>query len=222
MKKRNFDCVRGDQGAIEFNFTGAKMMAVGRIILASASPRRSELLRSLGVEFEAIPSRAEELHDEWVDVRKLCELNAERKALEVAERFPEAIVLGADTLVALGSRLYGKPADLAAAKRMLGELSGRTHEVITGLCLVNPASGKRAVFHDLTRVTFKQLTEAMIESYVSSVEVLDKAGAYGIQERGEMLVEKIDGSFSNVVGLPVERLSQEFSRWEIPHRLELT
>ena len=190
------------------------------IILASASPRRSELLKSLGVEFEVIPSKAEELHDEALDARKLCELNAERKALEVAERFPDAVVLGADTLVTLNSKLYGKPADLEMAKRTLRELSGRTHEVITGLCLMHQLSGKFSIFHDVTRVTFKKLTESVIEKYVSTVEVLDKAGAYGIQERGEMLVEQIEGSFSNVVGLPLERLSKEFSRWKIPHELK--
>ena len=192
--------------------------AIGKIILASSSPRRSELLSSLGLEFEVVPSKAEELHDESLDVRKLCELNAERKALEVAQRFPQAVVLGADTLVALGSKLYGKPASIEAAKTMLRELSGRTHEVVTGLCLVNFAAGTRSTLHDVTQVTFKQLPESVIENYVSSVAVLDKAGAYGIQERGEMLVEKIEGSFSNVVGLPVERLSQELIRWNIPTR----
>ena len=191
-----------------------------RIILASASPRRSELLRSLGVQFEVIPSTAEELHDEALDARKLCELNAERKALEVAERFPDAVVLGADTLVTFGGKLYGKPPDRAIAKKMLRELSGRTHEVITGLCLLHRGARKGSNFHDVTRVSFKELTEGVIESYVSSVQVLDKAGAYGIQERGEMLVEKIEGSFSNVVGLPLERLSEEFSRWKIPHELK--
>jgi septum formation protein len=194
---------------------------MGVIILASASPRRSELLSSLGLQFEVIPSQAEELHDESLDVRRLCELNAERKALEVAHRFPQAVVLGADTLVALGSKLYGKPANMEAAKTMLRELSGRTHEVITGLCLVNLAAGTRSTFHEVTQVTFKQLPESVIESYVSTVPVLDKAGGYGIQERGAMLVEKIEGSFRNVVGLPVERLSQELIRWNIPHRLEL-
>ena len=193
---------------------------MGKFILASASPRRSDLLRSLGVEFEVIRSEAVELHDESLNARKLCELNAQRKALEVAERFREAVVLGADTLVTLGSKLYGKPSDLAMAKAMLRALSGRTHEVITGLCLVRHDLREQSVFHDVTRVTFKSLTEAVIESYVSSVSVLDKAGAYGIQERGEMLVERIDGSYSNVVGLPLERLSAELLHWKIPHRLQ--
>ena len=195
---------------------------MSKFILASSSPRRLELLRSLGLEFEVIASKTEELHDESVDRRRLCELNAERKALEVSERFPDAVVLGADTLVTVDTKLYGKPADLEMAKSTLRELSGRTHEVVTGLCLVNFAAGTRSTLHDVTQVTFKQLPESVIENYVSSVAVLDKAGAYGIQERGEMLVEKIEGSFSNVVGLPVERLSQELFRWNIPHRLELT
>src|SRR5688572_14967249 len=193
---------------------------MSKFILASSSPRRLELLRSLGLEFEVIASKTEELHDESVDRRRLCELNAERKALEVSERFPAAVVLGADTLVTVDTKLYGKPADLEMAKRTLRELSGRTHEVITGLCLMHLASGKASIFHDVTRVTFKELTERVIESYVSNVQVLDKAGAYGIQERGEMLVEKIEGSYSNVVGLPLERLSQELTLWKIPHELK--
>jgi septum formation protein len=191
-------------------------------ILASGSPRRSELLRSLGVRFEVIPSKAEELHDASIGVGKLCELNAERKATEVAERYREATVLGADTLVTLNGKLFGKPADISMAQAMLRELSGRTHDVITGVCLVHRAAGMCSVFHEVTRVTFKRLSDSVVETYVSTVPILDKAGAYGIQERGEMLVEKVDGSYSNVVGLPVERLSLELSRWNIPHRSEST
>src|SRR5688500_4402906 len=119
---------------------------MSKFILASASPRRSELLRSLGVEFEVVPSKADELHDGSVEVWRLCELNAERKAVEVAARFPDAVVLGADTLVTLDGKLYGKPADLTMAKTMLRELSARTHEVITGLCFIHRASKKASIF----------------------------------------------------------------------------
>ncbi|MGZ8921112.1 MAG: Maf family protein [Limisphaerales bacterium] len=188
-----------------------------RLILASASPRRSELLRSLEVAFEVVSSSAEELHDAKLSAPEICETNAQLKAEQVAALHPEEVVLGADTLVTVESRIYGKPPDLDAAKKMLRELSGRTHEVVTGVCLVQKSSGKRSVFHEVTRVTFKTLTEETVAAYVTAVAVLDKAGAYGIQEKGEMLVERIDGSWSNVVGLPLERLAVELSRWSIPY-----
>ena len=186
-----------------------------RIILASASPRRSDLLRGMGVRFEVLASQAEELHDETLRASELCEINARRKAEDVAAAHPAAVVLGADTLVARGTRVYGKPANLEQAKTMLRELSAHTHDVVTGICLLERGTGKISVFHDLTRVTFKRLTEEVIADYVAAVNVLDKAGAYGIQERGEMLVERISGSFNNVVGLPTERLAQEFKLWGI-------
>src|SRR4051812_16120751 len=109
---------------------------MSRIILASASPRRSELLRGMGVAFEVIPSKADELHDERLSAVELCEVNAQRKAAEVAAQAPDAIVLGADTLVTLAPRVLGKPRDILMAKKFLRELSGRTHQVITGVCLM--------------------------------------------------------------------------------------
>ena len=188
-----------------------------RIILASASPRRSELLSGMGVQFDIIASKAEELHDETLRAAELCEINARRKAEEVAEEFPAALVIGADTLVSLGSRIFGKPRYLAEAKEMLRQLSGKTHEVVTGVCCIANKEERVSVFHDLTHVTFRDLTDDRIAEYVRIVQVLDKAGAYGIQERGELIVERIAGSFSNVMGLPVERLAQEFTTRGIPH-----
>ena len=185
------------------------------LILASSSPRRLELLRSMGVAFEVMASRAEELHDESVPAAQLCEINAQRKAAEVAARREAGIILGADTLVTLNGRIFGKPHDLTKAKVMLRALSGQSHEVVTGLCLIDRESGRRSLFHDTTRVTFKALTDDVIENYIASVPVLDKAGSYGIQERGELLVQGMSGSFSNVVGLPLERLAKEFDAWGI-------
>jgi septum formation protein len=101
---------------------------------------------------------------------------------------------------------------------MLRELSGETHDVVTGICMVHLESSRHSLFHDVTRVKFKNLAEERIEEYVNSVKVLDKAGSYGIQERGEMLVETIEGSFSNVVGLPVERLGMELAAWGVPYK----
>ncbi len=132
--------------------------------------------------------------------------NACRKAIAVSEAHRDATVIGADTVVALADRLFGKPADETDAARMLGELSGRTHEVTTGVCVMCRSTGELTVLADTTRVTFRPLTAEIICDYLDRVHVLDKAGAYAIQEYGEQLVEHLDGSFTNVVGLPVERL----------------
>lgn len=188
---------------------------IDRLILASASPRRVDLLRSMGVEFDVVPSSADELHDESFAPDVLCELNAERKATDVEKLYPGRIVLGADTLVALEGKLLGKPRDLAEASEMLRELSGKTHRVITGVCLCGP--DRKATFSEVTEVSFRRLGAEVIRAYLAEVNVLDKAGAYGIQERGEMIVESISGSFSNVVGLPQERVAREFDDWGIPY-----
>lgn len=185
------------------------------LILASASPRRVDLLRSMGVAFEVVPSRADELHDLSIAPARLCEMNAERKADEVAHRYTGQIVLGADTLVILDGKAMGKPRDISHAKEMLVALGGKTHQVITGVCLCS--ANRKSVFSEWTEVRFKPLIPVVIEEYVSRVHVLDKAGAYGIQEQGEMIVDGIAGSFSNVVGLPLERLAREFDAWGIPY-----
>jgi septum formation protein len=177
------------------------------IILASASPRRAELLRGMGVvTFEIVASAVEEVKAGPLLPPEVAITNACRKALSVADAHLDATVIGADTVVAMGSRLLGKPADKHEAELMLGELSGKTHEVTTGVCLVRRSTGDLAVFAETTRVTFHRLTARRIRDYIDRVPVLDKAGAYAIQERGDALVRKISGSFSNVVGLPVERL----------------
>jgi septum formation protein len=188
-----------------------------RLILASASPRRVDLLRSLEVEFDVIPSRAEELHDDTISAVKLCELNALRKAEEVARNHPGRIVLGADTLVTMDNALFGKPADSGEAFAILSRLSGKTHRVITGVALLHNAANRREVFTDETLVTFKPLDEATIRTYLEAVPVLDKAGAYGIQDHGEMLVERVSGSLSNVIGLPLEKVSETLRRWGVLH-----
>lgn len=183
------------------------------LILASASPRRSELLRQLGVNFTVVPSNATEIHDDQLTAREISQLNAYRKARAVAKKFPDALVLGADTLVYLGTTLFGKPADLEEAYRMLEQLSGQTHEVVTAICLLHLRTHRQRVFFDSTKVTFRRLDETQIRRYLSQVDTLDKAGAYGIQEHGDLIVEKISGSYTNVVGLPVERLRGELEAW---------
>jgi septum formation protein len=188
-------------------------MGLPPLILASASPRRAELLRGLGLDFAVITSAAVEAHQEDFTARELCLLNAYRKARAVAKLHPQALVLGADTLVYLGTTLYGKPADMAEAHRMLRELAGHTHQVVTGVCLLHLGKHRCRLFAEATQVTFKALLAAQIEAYLAAIEPLDKAGAYAIQNRGTEIVEHVNGSFSNVVGLPVERVKHELARW---------
>ncbi len=187
------------------------------LILASASPRRLELLRSLTPEFTVVTADGvEEAHETGLAPAALTGHNARLKAEAVASRHPGCLVLGADTLVYLDGEPLGKPADLAEAAAMLRRLSGRTHTVCTGVCLAGPGAGELDCFHALTLVTFRPLTEAAIADYLNRVPVLDKAGAYAAQEWGELIIDRMEGSWSNVVGLPLEALEQHLSRWGRP------
>jgi septum formation protein len=176
-----------------------------KVILASASPRRQELLREAGLDFEVVVSPAEEIHDASIPLAELCEQNAELKAAAVAREHPDAAVIGADTLVWIDGEPLGKPRDMGEARAMLRKLSGRAHTVCTGVCIVFPGGGASS-FHDLTEVRFRVLDEEAIDVYFSKANPLDKAGAYGIQESGELIVEDIDGNFDNVMGLPVDKV----------------
>jgi len=186
------------------------------LILASASPRRSELLRQLFAEFQIVPGAAREIHDDQLTAWEMAQVNAYRKARAVAKRFPDALVLAADTLVYLDreGKLFGKPADLEHAFTMLKQLAGRTHAVITGVCLLRLREHRQRVFAEWTDVKFHPLTAKQIKDYLELVNPLDKAGAYAIQEHGERVVAEIAGSYSNVVGLPVEKLREELSAWQ--------
>jgi septum formation protein len=183
------------------------------LILASASPRRVELLRQVGVEFKVVPGDVAEIHQEQMTARELSQVNAYRKARAVAKRFPDALVLAADTLVHLEAALFGKPATLEEAYQMLERLQGRTHHVVTGTCLLHLRKHRQAVFAESTAVTFRPLDAVKIRRYLNRVNPLDKAGAYAIQEDGDMIVEKIVGSYTNVMGLPMERLGAELEAW---------
>ncbi len=171
------------------------------LLLASASPRRKEILETAGILFEVCPSNAEELCADGIPVGTLVVENAKCKALEVSARHPERIVLGADTLVTADGKALGKPRDRAHAAEMLRFLSGRTHEVMTGVCITDGKTVKTAL--SVSRVTFRKLTDELIERYVATGECDDKAGAYGIQGKGCILVERIDGDYFSVVGLPI-------------------
>lgn len=175
------------------------------IVLASASPRRHELLARAGVAFEVVVSPAEEIHDASMTPEVLCEWNAALKAEAVAVLRPEATVIGSDTLVFIDGAPLGKPADLPEAHRMLRLLAGRTHQVCTGVCVIFPG-GARKVFHDTSEVSFQPLDDAAIHAYFALVDPLDKAGAYGVQEHGERIIRAIRGNFDNVMGLPVSQV----------------
>ncbi|KAB2639337.1 MAG: septum formation protein Maf [Verrucomicrobia bacterium] len=175
------------------------------IVLASASPRRHDLLTRAGLAFEVVVSSAEEIHDAALPPDRLCEGNAKLKAAAVALSHPHATVIGADTLVFIDADALGKPVDLDEARAMLRRLSGRAHTVCTGVCVVWPG-GAVDTFHELSEVLFRVLDEADIDAYFQLVDPLDKAGAYGIQVHGERLVAEIRGNFDNVMGLPVARL----------------
>jgi septum formation protein len=186
-------------------------MSAPGLILASASPRRAELLRQLGLEFQVIPADISEVEGGHLSAAEVAQINAYRKARAVSKNFPGAVTLGVDTVVSLGGALFGKPGTLAEAEKMLLTLAGRTHLVVTGVCLIHLRAHRQKVFFDQTEVTFRPLTPAQIRQYHAEVNPLDKAGGYGIQEKGEALVASISGSFSNVMGLPLERLEAELA-----------
>lgn len=177
------------------------------LILASASPRRAELLAGLGLAFQVVPSDFSERHEGRPrDPRRLVEALSLGKAREVAERLGAGLVLGADTVVILSGKTLEKPADAVEAERMLKLLSGRWHDVYTGVALVRAPAGPIRVGHVRTRVKFRRLAPSEISAYVKTGEPMDKAGAYGIQGLGATLVERVEGCYTNVVGLPLAKL----------------
>ena len=177
------------------------------MILASQSPRRRELLAREGVPFRVEVRDTEEVHDASLPPEQLCAINAAATALAVAQEFPEEVVIGADTLVFIDGTPLGKPADEAEAVQMLLRLQGRTHCVCTAVAVVMPG-GERRDFAEIGHVRFRSLDEEAIRHYMSLVHVLDKAGAYAIQEHPELIIESFEGDWDNVVGLPVTRLLQ--------------
>jgi len=187
-------------------------MSARTLILASQSPRRSDLLRQAGfTSFKVRSPDVEELHDGRLTPPELTMENARRKAQWIARQEPEAVVLAADTLVYIDGEPLGKPADLAEAVAMLQRLSGRQHEVCTGVAL---ACGERLeTFADITQVVFKPLSAETIHAYHQVCQPLDKAGGYGIQDGTDLILETLEGSWSNVVGLPIEALRPRLERF---------
>lgn len=177
------------------------------LILASQSPRRRDLLAREGLLFRVIVRETKEVCDPALPPEKLCSLNASAKAEAVARDFPEHTVIGADTLVFLDGRPLGKPKDEADAVRMLTTLQGRTHCVCTAVAVILPG-GERRDFSVKSYVTFRKMSPEDIRRYLDEVYVLDKAGAYAMQEKSELIVESVEGDVDNVIGLPVTRLRE--------------
>lgn len=188
-----------------------------RLYLASASPRRLDLLHQIGLDPEQLPAQVDEQQRDDESPRALVARLARAKGEHAAARLathdaPEAALIAADTVVVLGGEVLGKPVSPEHAEQILRSLRGRTHEVLTGVFLLRPASGGELCEVESTRVTFTDLDDATIRAYVAGGEPLDKAGAYGLQGRGALFIARIEGSWSNVVGLPVERLPGWFRR----------
>ncbi|MEM6335023.1 MAG: Maf family protein [Bacteroidota bacterium] len=186
-------------------------MAFSEFVLASGSPRRRRLLSQLGLSFRVHPSLVEErIPDSMSDPADIVEYLAQLKAEDIAQHYPDAVVLGADTIVVLDGEILGKPDTVEDAHQTLRRLAGRSHDVFTGLALV--CSGETTTSHERTRVVFAALSVQEIEDYVATGSPMDKAGSYGIQDdRGALLVEGIEGDFYNVVGLPLRKLYTEFT-----------
>lgn len=180
-----------------------------RVVLASGSPRRRELLKYICDEFEVICADADETIDEQTPADEAVVELACRKASAVAalEKAKNSVIIAADTVVVLDGKIFGKPADVQDCARMLSELSDRVHTVLTGVCIISP-DGRTLSFYDSTRVEFYPLSEKEIACYIATGEPMDKAGGYAIQGEGAMLVKGIEGDFYNVIGLPIARLKR--------------
>ncbi|MEK6777778.1 MAG: Maf family protein [bacterium] len=178
-----------------------------RLILASSSQRRRDLLMQTGLNFEVVPSSVEEEHQDGLSPPEIARTLAIEKAADVAARFTSVIVIGADTIVVLEGEILGKPGDPEEAFRILRKLSGKSHEVITALALIETESGRTITGEETTRVFFKELTDQEISAYISTGEPMDKAGAYGIQGKGILFIPRIEGCYTNVVGLPMMKLA---------------
>ena len=177
-----------------------------KIILASASPRRFELLKMVGLEFEVRPSHVEEIYEDHLNPVEYTLANARKKGEKIAASYPHHIIISADTIVVLNNQILEKPNDEKHAYEILSQLSGKTHEVITGFGILKKDAVRSVFEHALTRVSFRKLNRDEIYAYIYTGEPFDKAGGYGAQGFGSLLIERVDGCFFNVVGLPLSKL----------------
>jgi septum formation protein len=185
-----------------------------KIILASGSPRRRELFSKLRVNFQYVTSEINEEFNTNVPITDEVMRIAAMKAYNVSNIYDEAMIIGADTVVVLDGKVFGKPKNREDAINTLKELSGKTHEVITGVAVINKKEKICERFYDITKVTFKKLSDELIEWYIDKEEPYDKAGSYAIQDTGAILVSKIEGDFNNVVGLPISKIFDTFGKME--------
>lgn len=190
----------------------------GPLILASASPRRAALLHEYGYVFDVIEPPLEEPHsiNRLLSPAQQAEALSYFKASCVAGPLERGLVLAGDTVAAIGQDLFGKPADREDARRILRRLAGTTHHVITGVTLLDAATSERRIEHATTAITMKPLSPEEVESYLATGAWMGKAGAYGIQDHGDAFVTKWEGSFSNVVGMPMELVTEMLQSWHIP------
>ena len=186
-----------------------------KIILASASPRRKELLEKIGLKFDVEPSDDEEDITSEIEPQKLVQQIAIKKAESVAVRYKDAIIIAADTIGVIGNKVIGKPHTANEARKMLKEISGKSHSVITGFTVLDTATNKILSRTVNTEVYIKKLTKQEIDAYVKTGEPLDKAGAYAIQGLGAVIVEKIEGDYYNVMGLPLNALTEALNEFGI-------
>ncbi len=192
---------------------------MSKLILASASPRRRELLSKHAADFEVIVSGVPEIEPPACHWSSAARLNAVAKAKAVADLRPDALVIGADTVIELGGRILGKPNDLQHAREMLRAMSGSTHNVATGVCLASVNGRVLCQFVDISVVVFKTLSASDIELYLGKAHVLDKAGAYAIQESGHIIIVRVEGSMDNVIGLPAARVAEAIAAAGFGHLL---
>lgn len=178
-----------------------------KFILASASPRRKELIGYIRDGFVCIPADIDETLPENIPAEESAEYLACMKAAHIASEYPESVVIGCDTVVVFDGKIFGKPSSEAEAYEMLSALSGKTHKVITGVCICQ--GGRRQSFSEVTGVEFYELSEKEIKDYIAGGSPMDKAGAYGIQDAGFLPAKSIEGDYFNVVGLPAARLKRE-------------
>jgi len=185
------------------------------IILASQSPRRYELLRMIGLDFKVRPSHVEEINKDNLSPVKYTVNNARVKGLSIADKFPESIIISADTIVVHNGQILEKPTDEAHAREILKKLSGKTHQVITGFGFSYASKNKFFFDHEISKVTFRNLSQIDISAYINTGEPFDKAGGYGAQGMGSLLIKSIEGCFYNVVGLPLAKFFVTLDRFLI-------
>jgi len=186
-----------------------------KIVLASQSPRRKKLLEQIGLKFDVDPSSYEEDMSLDIEPRKLAEFLSLGKAKDVAQRHKNSIIISADTIVVIGGEVFGKPKTPEKSKYMLQKLSGKPHSVITGFTIIDTETNKQISKSIETKVYFKDILEEEMDSYIASGEPLDKGGGYAIQGMGGLFVEKIEGDYFNIVGLPIIALAEELENFGI-------